>query len=522
MRFKDTKGAIVAQDEETIIDIRTDITKNIYSHLPVDMKRPILQNNMLFTSFSFGGKFSSVLHYYHPKTRNKKAGNMGRGQATTYAHLTEVAYYPNVDDINNFEATFSKSNDNRFYVYESTANGYNFYFDLWEAAKSSNTMGALFLGWWLKNDYVVDNEKDLISYGYETSQEEQNRIDMVKKLYGYDITERQLAWWRKTLKENIKDNTETNKSKLDQMLEMYPFTEYDAFRTSGYRYIDVGAIKYSDHIRPPDIAYEPMFFQKPELTELKKAKFGSIMIWEKEIETSYRGYILSFDPAYSTNPNSDRSVIQVYKCWKDRIEQVCEYASSTIDPIHGGWLFLKIGAMFNAELSIYEIDGGGKAVAEIIEYLRKLATEIPCDITNYARRMKQYLYRRVDSLASSSALQWVTGNNKLKIMSQLKHTIEDGIMIIHSKELLNELNFLIKDGAEIAALGKKHDDRVMTAAFAVEAWLSKLSARLPTYQEYLDRKEKAKDAKIVDNTAQQQMQQFGAYLLQKELKNVKW
>lgn len=500
MKFKNTKGAIVAQDEETIVKLRTEITKEAYAHLPPNSKRPILQNNTLFTSFLFDNKPSSFLYYYHPKTRNKKSGNMGRGQSTTYAHLTEVAYYPNVDDLNNFEATFSQSNENRLYIYESTANGYNHFYDLWEAAKESNTKAALFIGWWLKDTYVITNQKDLISYGYDPDSDEQERIDLVKKLYDYDITIEQLAWWRKKLKEEIKESTETNKTKLDQMLEMYPFTEYDAFRATGKQYFMPSVIKQMEGtLKSPEITYEPLFYDKPELTKIVESRFGKIKVWEKEPDKFYRGYILSFDPAYSTNPDSDNSVIQVWKTFKDRLVQVAEFASPTVDTIKSAWLFLKIGSMFNCELNIYEIDGAGKAVAQIIELLRRTIIDKgvsgDADIFNYARRMKQYIYKRIDSLGSGSALQWITGNNKEKIMSQIKQVFNDGMLEINSPELLNELNWIIRDGGNIGAIRGKHDDRVLAAAFAVEAWITNLAHRLPTFEEYEKAKKEQKDIK---------------------------
>jgi hypothetical protein len=499
MRFKGIRGAIVAHDEETIEEIRNDIRHYIYPSLPPQYKRPIVRHNRWRTTFAFegGGANNSSIYYYHPKSRNKKAGNMGRGQATIFAHLTEVAYYPNVDDINNFEATFSETHDKRLYIYESTANGYNHFYDLWEAAKESNTIGALFLGWWLKDSYKVTNEKDLLMYGYDPDEDEKERIDLVKSIYGYEITIEQLAWWRKHYKEHAKESVDTNKSKLDNMLEMYPFTEFDAFRTSGKQYFLPNKVKESyDKVKQPVLTLQPIFYEKPEKTKLVKSVSGKIKIWEDPPDLNYNGYLLSFDPAYSTNPDSDNSCIQVWKCFRDKMIQVLEFASPTIETLKSAWLFLKIGSMFNCSLSIYEIDGAGKAVAEMIEFLRKQTIENIGDgdrtIYEYARRMKQYLYRRIDSLAGGTALQWITGGNKLKIMSQLRGVFHDGLLEVNSIELLKELEFIVKDGGDIAAIKGKHDDRVMTAAFAVEAWLNQMAFRLPTYDEYIESLNKPK------------------------------
>ena len=499
MSFKNTKAAIVAHDEATIKEVRAIITKYYWKSLQPNKKRPMVRNNAEHTTFTWtdAGTYDSDIAYYHPKTRNKATGNMGRGQATTFAHLTEVAYYPSVDDINNFEATFSETNPKRLFVYESTANGFNFYYDTWEAAKESNTMAALFIGWWLKDEYQVNNEADLLKYGYDLTPDEKERVDEVKRVYNYEISMEQLAWWRKTLREKIKDSYETSKTKLDQMYEMYPFIPEDAFRASGSNYFVPTTLRNAqEEIKEPLKRFEPIFFDKPSKTQLAPSQTGHLKIWEDPIDLKYNGYILSFDPAYSTNPESDRAVIQVWKAFRDKIFQVAEWASPTSDTIQSCYLFLKIGAMFNAYLSMYEIDGAGRAVAQIIQLLRRTIIEENIQdktLYEYARKMKDYVYRRVDSMTPGSAIQWITGGNKHKIMAQLKATVADGSCIIRSSELMQELKYIVIDSGDIGAIKSKHDDRVMAAAFAVEAWEAILQPMLPFYEEYLKKETKQQE-----------------------------
>jgi len=491
MRFRNTQAAIVAHDERTVKEVRALITKRYWKSLQPSQKRPMIINNADHTSFTWTsvGTLDSDIAYYHPKSRNKATGNMGRGQATTFAHLTEVAYYPSVQDINNFEQTFSETNPERLFVYESTANGFNFYYDTWEAAKESNTQAALFIGWWLKDIYRVDNDADLLKYGYNLTPDEKERVDEIKRVYGYELTMNQIAWWRKTFKEKIKEDYETGKSKEDQMYEMYPFIPEDAFRASGSNYFVPTTLRNAqEEVKEPIKRFEPIFFDKPSKTQLAPSQTGHLKIWEDPPDLSYNGYILSFDPAYSTNPESDRAVIQVWKAFRDKIFQVAEWASPTTDTIQSAYLFLKIGSMFNAYLSMYEIDGAGRAVAQIIQLLRRTIIEENVKdrtLYEYARRMKDYVYRRVDSLMPGSAIQWITGGNKHKIMAQLKAAVADGSCIIRSSDLMQELKYIVVDNGDIGAIQSKHDDRVMCAAFAIEAWEAHMQPILPFYEEYL-------------------------------------
>jgi hypothetical protein len=70
---------------------------------------------------------------------------------------------------------------------------------------------------------------------------------------------------------------------------------------------------------------------------------------------------------------------------------------------------------------------------------------------------------------------------------------------------MQELKYIIVDNGDIGAIQSKHDDRVMCAAFAIEAWEAILQPMLPFYEEYLQKLTKQEEMRKIAKENPQQL-----------------
>lgn len=480
-RHFQVQSSLVTADYQIAEGMKTNL-RTMYQNLPLSAKRLKKYDNSYQMSFKNG----STIRYLFTTAKKSKKGNMGRSGSCNYAHFTEVAFFQNVDDLNAFMATLSDEHPYRLYIYESTANGFNHFFDMWESAKESNTKRALFLGWWSKETYQITEPLDLEKYGYPLEAWEQEQWNMVKDMYGFEITMSQIAWWRKKMKEDMQDRGGLTKE--DMMLQENPWTEYDAFRLSGKSFFkSAQARKLEEEANAPTIRYTPIIRQKEEEMEFKESPIGKLLIWEKY--DPFAQYLLGADPSFGANPESDNGVITIYKCFKDCIEQVAEFADNYVDQKAFTWIMLSMAGMYNAP-QILEVTGPGNTVLHLIDLYRRWIRENKISdkmtIYDYAKKYRtEYLYKRVDSLGSGCARHWkTTGESKETMMFNFQTSINNGEMLVRSKDLIKEMEYVIHDGNSINAIEGKHDDRVIASALACQYWIEAFRSRLQTKAEY--------------------------------------
>jgi hypothetical protein len=108
----------------------------------------LLQNKSSF-SYLIGG------------VQENSGGGLGRSMASNYVHATEVAMYANEDDLKAFKASISSIYEHRLQIWESTANGFNHFYDQCMSAKDSKTTRFIFSGWWRdeRNQFHVKDSR---------------------------------------------------------------------------------------------------------------------------------------------------------------------------------------------------------------------------------------------------------------------------------------------------------------------------------------------------------------------------
>ena len=226
------QGALVT-DTDSNRDLFRSYVVQYLNTLPRHLKVPIKSHNRSMLEL----KNNSIMAYMTAGTR--KGGGLGRGHAVNFLHATECSSWGDEEGLASLYSTLAAVNPDRFYLFESTARGYNMYWEMYEGAKESSTQKAIFIGWWRNEFYqIMPNTPAYRMYwdGRPTS-DERVWITEIYETYKHNITDRQLAWWRWKLAEEIKDE--------NLMFQEFPPTEQYAFQMTGSKFFSTERINFT-------------------------------------------------------------------------------------------------------------------------------------------------------------------------------------------------------------------------------------------------------------------------------------
>jgi len=484
MCFKGIKLGFLCHSYEARPKLR-EILRSMYLSLPRPMKVSCLIDNREMMHFVNG----SEIQFMHVSSREASKQTVARSQALTCLHATEAAFYsandPSDEVLKSLMISLSKTNPARYSILESTANGFTSFYDRWEAAKQNPSQKAIFVGWYMRDDYRIKKTNPLFrEYGYPPTREEKNRINLVKELYNIDIDIEQLAWFRKEVATTFTDD-------MNYALQELPWYDEEAFRLSGYRYFS--SEKLTDLMRQKHKAYYFHITANAKGVYVEKAGSLDHTLKIFELPQENENYFIGADPSYGSSSESDNAVISIWKGYNDKIIQVAEYADNAVGVIEYAKLCIFFACFYkNAYLNI-EVQGPGRMVLKEIDNLKTNSYDIGEIIWNFdkqdinveniksnLRYIKEYLYYRSDSLRRNYVRHWqTTADTKEALLGQFKSLFEMGLLEVKSKDLVEEMSFFIRSGSHLGAEEGRHDDRIIAAAIAVESWRRYAYHRLP-------------------------------------------
>lgn len=418
---------------------------------------------------------SSLFRYLIAGTRGT-TNKMGRSGGCNFLHSTETAFYGSADDISALNQTLSEIYPHRLYIYESTANGFNHYEEMWETATDSPAQCAIFVGWWRNELYEFGRDHPLfmkyMPHGAKTglTAHEQKMVTEVREKYGVQLTAGQIAWYRHHLETKCKND-------MQQMLQEMPHTPEAAFVSTGSQFFTNEILTSAMRAAKKDTCMPFAFHLTTNAgdTQVKSTTIGNaeLKIWEEPVRGAR--YVIGCDPAYGSNEDSDSSVIWIGRCYADCLVQVAEYATNSVQPYQLAWILAYLSGLYGDVMVILELNGSGHAVLGELTRLRTamhgVATPQEISLKNCLKYMKEYLYRREDSLGGGLLRQWVTSpNNKVQLMERYKVGFETNRINVKSIIGLEEHRRIVRDEGSIGAGGRYKDDRVIGAALAYYAW----------------------------------------------------
>ena len=465
------QGTLVADTEENRDMFRSTLAMYMEG-LPKEYKIPLVAHNRNQMVL----KNRSRLFYQIAGNKSR----LGQGKAITYLHGTETASWGNEEGLASLIASLAEKNSERLYMFESTAQGFNMFHDMYKTAKRAKTQRAIFCGWWRNEYYTVPADSNIYKVYWDgklTGEEKEWHKD-IKKLYGFEINSRQMAWWRWKMAEGIKDDA--------LMYQEFPPTEDYAFVMTGSSFFS--------HTRCTEAAkkskttecdyYRYAFGQLFQDTEVLKSteRLGTLKVWEEPIDSAY--YVIGADPAYGSSDWADRFCIQVYRCYADGLDQVAEFATSELNTYQFAWVIAHLaGAYKNSTLNL-EVNGPGQAVINELRNLKRLATSMGGatgrDLMDVLGSMTNYIWRRNDTLGglSNSIGYLTTANSKERMLQYMKDYFERGMMGILSMDTLEEMKGIVREGGFLGAPGRGKDDRVIASALAAVAYAEQIQPRL--------------------------------------------
>ena len=465
------QGTLVADTEENRDMFRSTLAMYMEG-LPKEYKIPLVahnRNQMVLKNRS---------RIFYQIAGNKS--RLGQGKAITYLHGTEAASWGNDEGLASLIASLAEKNPERLYMFESTAQGFNMFHDMYKTAKFAKTQRAIFCGWWRNEYYSVDPASNIyrVYWDGKLTPEEKEWVKDIKKLYNVEINSRQMAWWRWKMHEGIKDE--------DLMYQEFPPTEDYAFVMTGTSFFShsrcTEAAKAAKKSLPDHYRY--VFGQLFQDTEVLKSteRMGTLKVWEEPVDTAY--YVIGADPAYGSSDWADRFCIQVFRCYADGMDQVAEFATSEMNTYQFAWVICHLaGAYKNSTLNL-EINGPGQAVLNEMRNLKRMAAAVGGatgrDLMDVLGSMTNYLWRRNDSLGgpTNSVGFLTTSSTKERMLNYYKDYFERGMMTIRSMDTLEEMKTIVREDGFLGAPGRSKDDRVIAAALATVAWAEQVQPRL--------------------------------------------
>ena len=465
-------GSLVTHNEESRDMFRA--TLGMYMDgLPVRFKIPFEQHNRTQLIL----KNRSRMSYLVAGTRKK--GALGRGSAITFLHSTETSSYGDEEGLASLESSLAEHNPRRLYIFESTARGYNMFYEQWENAKASASQKAIFVGWWMNQFYRVKRDTPVYNVYWDKrlTAAERKWTREIKQLYGADIDDEQIAWWRWKMAEIVKDET--------LMLQEFPPTEEYAFVLSGSQFFNSTRIndEYKVAKAVPHHNYRFVLREHFENTELDEcnARQANLRIWEFPQQGAY--YVLGADPAYGSSEWADRFCASLWRCYADGMEQVAEFNTADCSTYQFAWVICYLAGAYPDCMVNLEINGPGGAVWGEMQNLKRMAaaqsTTMNRGLFNVVSQIQNYLYKRPDTFGTPSAYHWkTTFDTKMRMLNTFKDNFERGIQVVRSKDLLDEMKNVVQEDGSIGAPGRGKDDRVIGAALATMAWTDFIRMRL--------------------------------------------
>ena len=479
------QGTLVADTEENRDMFRS--TLGMYMEgLPKEFKIPLVahnRNQMVLKNRS---------RIFYQIAGNKS--RLGQGKAITYLHGTETASWGSEEGLASLIASLAEKNPERLYMFESTAQGFNMYHDMYKTAKTAKSQRAIFCGWWRNEYYSADPEGQIykVYWDGKLTGEEKEWTKEIKKLYGVEINSRQMAWWRWKLAEGMKDES--------LMFQEFPPTEDYAFVMTGTSFFSNSRCTDAAKVAKKQVpdCYRYVFGQDFQDTQVIKSseRLGVLRIWEEPVDNGY--YVIGADPAYGSSDWADRFCIQVYRCYANGLDQVAEFATSEMNTYQFAWVIAHIaGAYKNSTLNL-EVNGPGQAVISELRNLRRQATatsgSLGKDLRDVLGSMQNYIWRKLDTMGglSNSIGFMTTHQTKERMMNYFKDFFERGMMNVFSMDLLEEMKTIVREDGFLGAPGRNKDDRVIASALAVVAWAEQVQPRL--IANYITREKQAIDA----------------------------
>lgn len=479
--FGGLTGALIFETDANKENARLVITRMLDS-LPTEYKLPIYRHNRNALILQNGSSLSYLV------AGTKKNSGLGRSRGLSFCHASECSSWGDEEGVESLKKSLSQTYPARLFIFESTAKSFNLFYNMWEEAKDDPLVKqATFIGWWAKETYSFPKGSELYRRYAKAppTAEEQEKLALVKQLYGVDVSMEQLAWYRH--ERSPKDDGTSGEPELlgnEVFRQELPWDEEEAFITSGVNFFSAKRItdNYKWALKQKYMGFR--YFVGEEFSAMviepaRSASASQLRMWEEPDPNGV--YVIGADPAYGSSDKADFYCIQVCRCYSDGLDQVAEFAARSIETYQFAWILAHLCGLYKNARLLLEITGPGTAV---LTELRNLQLRLQngympkshnvTGTLDIFSNVRSYLYHRIDTVGKGSyAFHWQTNaSNKAFVYNQLRDTHTIGQLRIRSVACLEQMRRIVQSGISIEGDGTSHDDLPMALAFATHTWLT--------------------------------------------------
>lgn len=429
IRYPNTSCLLMAHSLDGADGIFTKL-KQLYGSIPASIRPKLINNNRKELRLDNGSRITVI------SCGTKESV---RGSTLRFVHVSEAAFCNENIDKQILAIEQCLTPDGRIIV-ESTANGFNFFSDMYsKAAQGESLYKPFFFGWvddrlMFADEYAQFAKRYIDLHGQLPSIEELDSSEL--SLYHRGATIEQIVWRRLKI----------SNSSESQFAQEFPSTPSEAFVSTGDNVFDNQKVhERLENVRSKSI---PMPHNLPDI--LKPWYNRGFSLWETP-ESGIR-YFIGVDSAEGLGGSSDYSVAEII----DREGfQVAEFRSNKIKPYEFVEIIECLGRWFNTAYLVVEKASAGQTV---------------CDrLYNDVQYPLMYKYKSWDARGSCKRKPGfeTTKQSKQRIIDDFVELHSKDLLCINSDVLLQEMKmFIYKDGSTKASIGY-HDDTVMAMAMAL-------------------------------------------------------
>lgn len=428
-KFNINTGIITHQDEATTNLFN--MSKLMYDCLPLEMqpsRKSCNAKDLIFDNDTGTGLKSKI--------RCMTAGGKGVGRSYTFnnLHISELAFWPGDKKTTMTGLLQAVPNlDNTMIIIESTANGFEYFKELWDkAVKGENDFVPLFVGWNELQEYQMTYN------GFELTDYEKQLQET------YNLTLEQLTWRRWCIKNNCGGDEE-------QFKQEYPINPLEAFISTGSCFFNkeiiINRINNIENKRPIKQGFFSYDLKGNIINNINwiDDDKGYIKIYE-DVKEGYP-YVLGGDTA---GDGSDSFTGQMIN--NNTGNQVATFKNDKIDEDEYARQMYCLGMYYNEALIGIENNYSTYPTKKIKEY----------DYPNI------YIREIEDNIADKVQNKYGFITNKATrpiILGILKEVFRDNIDWINDIDTLREaLVFIKNENGRPEAQQGEHDDLIMGLA----------------------------------------------------------
>lgn len=421
-------AAIIAHERETLDKI-FEIVDRAYENLPASIKPVTERNTVRLLRFkqTFDGQKLDSQIYVALKLR---------GGTVQAMHVTERAYIEG-EKSQELEAGSKQAVPMTGRITEeTTANGYNEYFDSFTEDYANPNPGildylALFFAWHEDPQYQLPGKID------EYSDDDLALKELVRQAYGKELSDEQLIWYNWKEKDLIKaaraSEDKIGLSGRQLMRQEYPSTMKEAFQSGLGNVFDSGILER--YVAAPTI----------EIIPSKSNPGEKIRIFRKPEPNMF--YAIGNDPS---DGNADPAAIAVW----DQEYRKCAEWSGLLRPDKLAELVKEMADMYQEAFV-----GVENNMLSTILFLSKIYNNYFSTVTMDERRQRR-----------TKKMGWSTTGKSRDVMIDdfIMHFEEQTLQNLSAKSLKEMQTFVTKEGGKREHASGKHDDMLIADMIALQ------------------------------------------------------